>query len=284
MHGRLAHRSIWTGVIGFIATVAALGVSQRGGSRTPPTVAQVIPLRNLAAQQADWGSASTQLGERVFTNNPAALATIFHQDGGTVMCQGAAYYLHLLYLAAGFRSYLVGFGSDGFSHAMVLVEVVRPDGSRALIVEDPTFNITYSDNTGSPLSIQEIMTAVAQGELDAVRIDPGPRQQVDFLRDPADPDPLENNITYVSRDVPPTTTARGWLKYRANLDYETCAKLNAPLINRVCQERGLAPSLLPLIFDKPLYVYRRWPMSPEDLADANDMFAELTELSQRLRG
>lgn len=283
MQGRFTHRTLWTGVIGVTTIVAALSGSQHGNSRPLPSLEQVAKLRDIAAQEADWGTAATQLNDRVFTNDPAKLASIFHQDEGAVMCQGAAYYLHLLYLAAGFRSYLVGFGSDSFSHAMVLVEILRDDGSRALIVEDPTFNISYTDTAGVPLSIQDIMRAVSRGDLNGVLVAQGPRQQVDFLREPGDGDPLENSITYVSREVPPVVTSRGWLKYRANMDIETCARLNAALIKRTCEKRGVSPSLLPLVFDRPLYVYRRWPMSPSDQVDADRVFAELSKLSQRLR-
>ena len=284
MQGRLAHRSFWTVAIGVLAIVAVLSGSQRGAVRVYPSFEQASKLRDIAAQQADWGTDGTQLNDNVFTNDPAALTTIFHKDEGAVMCQGAAYYLHLLYLAAGFRSYLVGFGSQDLSHAMVLVEIIRPDGSHALVVEDPTFNLTYTDAAGAPISIQAIMASVARGDLDAVRVVRGPRQQVDFLCDPSDPDPLENNVTYISRDVPPVMTAGGWLKYKANVNDETYLKLNEAIVKKTCEARGVAPSLLPLIFDKPLYVFRRWPMSPTDQADADRVFAELAELHQRLRG
>ncbi len=278
MQGRHAQRSLGLGIIGVALLAAAMSGSQSAALRALPGAEQVGALRNIAAQQADWGTTATQLNDRVFEKDLASLATTFHSDQGTVMCQGASYYLQLLYGAAGFRSYMVGFSSGDFSHAMVLVEIARPDGSRALIVEDPTFNVTYTDASGMPMSIQEILSAISRGEPDAIHIKQGPSQLVDFLCGPDDADPSLDEFTYVTPQIPPIVTSSGWRKFKARITLETCAKAYAPLIEKRSAARGLPPNILTIIFDNPLYVLGRLPMSSAEKADADRIFAQLVKL------
>jgi len=157
---------------------------------------------------------------KVFTNDSKELSRIFRNDEGAVMCQGAAYYLHLKYLEAGYRSYLVGFKSDVFSHAMALVEVERKDRQRALIVQDPSFNLSYVDSVGQPLSILEIMTELAQ-------------------------DPVAAGQHFF--------------------------------------DGLLAKSVLYAAFDRPIYVYRRYPMDAKGKADADQVFNSLVGHYPRIR-
>jgi len=143
---------------------------------TFPNLSVTSNIRHKVSQEVDWGTKNTQLKMKVFTNDSRKLSKMFENDEGAVMCQGAAYYLHLKYLDANFRSYLVGFQSKLFSHAMVLVEIKRQNGEKALIIQDPSFNVTYVDRAGIPFSIYEIMDKLSKCDHDAIHIDGGGRK------------------------------------------------------------------------------------------------------------
>lgn len=243
---------------------------------TPPPLPDfdtTCAIRDATGRQADWGTAGTQLKGRVFTNDATRLDAMFERDEGAVMCQGAAYYLHLKYLEAGYRSYLVGFKSDVFSHAMTLVEVRRADGSTALIVQDPSFNLSYVDAEGHPLSVFEIMALLADGKHDAITVKQGRPAEVDFLRAPEDPGPTGS--IYVTDLRGPSPGHPGWEVYDATISIDAFEAALSEKVRAFCEQKGVGDSLLYAIFDEPIYVYRRYPMTPEEKADADALFERL---------
>ncbi|MGE3806486.1 MAG: hypothetical protein AB7K24_17600 [Gemmataceae bacterium] len=232
-------------------------------------------MRDAASRVADWGSRHTQLNHKVFTNNSKLLSQIFADDLGAVMCQGSAYYLHLNYLEAGYRSYLLGFQSEAYSHAMVLVEVARPDGTIALIVQDPTFNLSFVDAQGAPLSIFEIMTRLARRQHQAIIVEEGPHPEVDYLHHPSDKNPLP--LEYVKEPIGPCPKNPGLMKYRAEISLAAFWHTNKSACARFCSARGLETHVLYTTFDKPLYVFKGYPMSEVDKTEADRVFMALME-------
>lgn len=212
---------------------------------------------------------------KVFTNDSEELSRIFRNDEDAVMCQGAAYYLHLKYLDAGYRSYLVGFQSEIFSHAMVLVKIERKDGTQALIVQDPSFNLSYVDSTGNALSVFEIMSKIASGNHGAILVKEGKPANVEFLRHPFDPDPIGS--TYVEGLVGPSKENPELLEYKATISINAFSNALSQKVKAYSSTKGVGNNILYGIFDRPLYVYKRYPMNPTDKADAEQVFNLLKE-------
>ena len=240
-----------------------------------PSFRTTSQIRDAAGREVDWGTSRTQLNMKVFTNDSKELSRIFRNDEGAAMCQGAAYYLHLKYLDAGYRSYLVGFQNDIFSHAMVLVEIERKDGTRALIVQDPSFNLSYVDTTGKALSVFEIMSELAIGNHEAIIVKEGTPADVEFLRHPLDQDPMGS--TYVEEFVGPSKENPELLEYKATISINVFSNALAQQINTYCSDRGLGNSILYATFDRPSYVYKGYPMNATDKADADQVFNRLKE-------
>lgn len=270
-------------IVTLILAAAALAASPEDPQpQTPaPTFMEICAMRDAAGRTADWGTAGTQLKGRVFTNDSTELDDMFRRDEGAVMCQGVAYYLHLKYLEAGFRSYLVGFQSAVFSHAMTLVEVQRKDGGPALIVQDPSFNLSYVDNEGEPLSIFEIMKLLSKGRHEDVIVKQGKPAEVDFLRAPEDPEPTGS--VYVKDFRGPSPHHPGWTVYNATISIKAFSDALAENVRAYCEEKGAGNSLLYAVFDKPIYVYKRYPMTPEEKAEADTLFARLEAHYQALQ-
>jgi len=232
-------------------------------------------IRDTVGREVDWGTSKTQLKMKIFTNDSEELSRIFQNDEGAVMCQGAAYYLHLKYLDASYRSYLVGFQSDIFSHTMVLVEIERKDGTQALIVQDPSFNLSYVDSTGKALSVFEIMGELANGSHKAIHVKEGTPADVEFLRHPLDPDPIGS--TYVKGFVGPSEENSEFLEYKATISINAFSNALSQKVKAYCSTKGVENSILYGIFDRPIYVYKTYPMNPADRADAEQVFNLLKE-------
>lgn len=266
----------------FVLAAASLAMSPENAPPAVqvPTFAETCAMRDAAGCTADWGTAGTQLKGRVFTNDSAALDEMFERDEGAVMCQGAAYYLHLNYLESGYRSYLVGFQSGVFSHAMTLVEVRRKDGSTALIVQDPSFNLSYVDHKGEPFSIFEIMELLSKGRHEDVIVKEGRPADVDFLWAPEDPEPTGS--IYVKDLRGPSPHHPGWMAYNATISIEAFSIALEEKVRAYCEEKGVGNSLLYAVFDRPIYVYKRYPMTAEDKAEADSLFAGLAAHDRRL--
>lgn len=117
------------------------------------TFMEACQIRDEVALRCDWGSETQQIGMGVFKNNWAEIEKIIDSDKYALMCQGTAYALHMKYIHMGVRSYLVGFSANGLTHSVVLVEISYENSEKKLIIVDPSFNVSYVDKNGKPLSI-----------------------------------------------------------------------------------------------------------------------------------
>ena len=246
-----------------------------------PAFEETTPVRDATGREVDWGSRGAQLNERVFTNDIDALAEMFRKDEGAVLCQGAAYYLHLKYLKAGYRSYLIGFQSDYDSHAVALVEVRRTDGSKALIVQDPTFNLTYVDSAGQPLSIFELLTALAQRHPETIVVQEGLPAEVEYLWADGDPAPIAGEA-YITSSVGGPSDNPLFESYPSTV---TVAEYNRTLENQIrayTEANGLPNNPLYLMFDRLLYVYKGYPMTEKDKEEADAVFDQVESYMEKL--
>ena len=255
-------------VIAVLGAGAAFSIAGGPNEQAPtvtPAFAAVATMRDRAGNEADRGSARMQLGMKVFTNDPEKIADWFAHDAGAVMCQGTAYYLHLRYLEAGYRSYLVGFGNDQFTHAMALVEIARADGSKALVIEDPTFNVSYGDEDALPLSVYEIMQRVTTGA--PITVLHGPPATPQYLV--ASSDRVRQSNPYLGQRVGPSPGNPDVTIYGYT---ETLEQFGESVKLRPVRR------LIDAIFSRPLYVYHRYPMDERDKADADAVFDKLKAL------
>jgi hypothetical protein len=270
-------------LLALVSTAVSVScVAVKTGDRAP-SFERTCRIRDAAGCEADWGTESAQLGMKVFTNDSKKLALMFQNDEGAVMCQGAAYYLHMKYLEAGYRSYLAGFQSEAMSHSVVLVEVDRKDGTRGLVVQDPSFNVSYVDYQGRALTIFEIMRVLAERQHTKIHVKEGRPPVVDFLWHPDDVDPGGRSPFELGVAGPSTNPELK--KYRATLSHVKFfdAKLNKDAVHRHCNSEGLPFSFLYAIFDRPIYVFKGYPMSPEDQAEADVVLSELKDAHGKLR-
>lgn len=216
-----------------------------------PTFDEAAQIRDAVAVRCDWGSASAQIKMGIFTDDWAALEKLIDADRHAVMCQGAAYALHLKYKSLGYRSYLIGLQNSEYSHAMCLVEVKIPNGEPKLVVMDPSFNVSFTDPEGTPLSIYELITLANRGQAHKVRVVEG--KPVDTLYLQSKQDPLSKSHPY-----------RGELKYStaefdvyaATLSLERFATAHHAHITRACEREGLPISAVSATFvGEPLYIH-----------------------------
>lgn len=236
-----------------------------------PTFRKAAEIRDAIAVRCDWGSSSAQIRMGIFTDNWGELEKLIDADRHAVMCQGAAYALHLKYKSLGYRSYLIGLKNSEYSHAMCLVEVSIPNGDPKLVVMDPTFNVSFSDEAGVPLSIYELISLANRGQVDRVRVVEGKPVHTLYLQ--SKKDPLGKKHAY-----------RGKLKYStpeldvysATLSLERFAKAHQAHITRACEREGLPISAVSATFaGEPIYVYCTYPMSPSEKAEADQVFKRI---------
>ena len=249
-----------------------------------PTFKQAADIRDAVAVRCDWGSASAQIKMGIFTDDWAALEKLIDADRHAVMCQGVAYALHLKYKSLGYRSYLIGLKNSEYSHAMCLVEVQIPNGDPKLVVMDPSFNVSFTDPEGTPLSIYELITLANRGQVNKVRVVEGKPVNTLYLQSNRDPlsksHPYRGELKYSTKEFD---------VYSATLSLERFARSHHNHITRACEGMNLPVSAVSATFaGKPLYVYCTYPMSADEKADADKVFEEVralyqSELSRRKR-
>ena len=238
-----------------------------------PTFAETSQLRDQIGRQVDWGSAEAQLGDRIFTNDPEAIAAMFREDAGAVMCGGAAYFLHLRYLEAGYRSFIIGFETEGVDgHTVALVEIQREDGTKALIVQDPSFNLSYTDASGKPLSIFEMLTALAELRHQEIVVQHGEAAEVEFLMPKGRPTPKLGGGSYITSAVPLPSDNPLFDVYPATVNIAEYNATLAPKIAAYTAANGLPNDPLYTMFNRLSYVDKRFPMSDADAAEAAELF------------
>jgi hypothetical protein len=272
------------GLVTSITAVSCITPKTGAASGRVPSFEKTCRMRDAAGCEADWGTESIQMGMKVFTNDSKKLARMFQDDEGAVMCQGAAYYLHLRYLEAGYRSYLAGFQSKAMSHSVVLVEAGRKEGTRGLVVQDPSFNVSYVDGKGNALTIFEIMNELAARRHSNIHVHEGNPPVVDFLWHPEDRDPRAGS-PFDLEFAGPSTANPSLKKYRATLSHSRffSAKLNKNAVTNHCTSEGLPCHFLYAIFDRPIYIFKGYPMSAENQAEADGVLAQLKKTYKGLR-
>ncbi|UBF24114.1 hypothetical protein K9N68_20600 [Kovacikia minuta CCNUW1] len=97
-----------------------------------------------------------------YKKTTAELYTAFKQDKGGVWCGGASIFSEKLYRDYGFNVYTVNMGKSGYlTHVVNLVEI-QDKGQKKLVIEDASYNVTYTDLDGSPLDYFTFLKLLSQ--------------------------------------------------------------------------------------------------------------------------
>ena len=122
-----------------LSSIFIFAFSGCGNNHSPENDATTIEgIRDHTSLMCEWGSKSAQVGMGIFTDAWSRTKDLLDSGTNAVMCQGAAYSLHMRYKSLGYETYLVGFQADKLSHAICLVGL-----DDRLIVMDPTFNVNF---------------------------------------------------------------------------------------------------------------------------------------------
>ncbi len=244
-----------------------------GSFATAPSFEEAASIRDAIAVRCDWGSASAQIGMGIFTDDWEKLEEILDADEHAVMCQGAAYALHMKYKSLGFRSYLFGLKNSEYSHAMCLIEIQTATGESKLVVMDPSFNISFTDKENTPLSVYELIKYAHRGDADEVIVVEGKPVKTHYLQSKIDPTPKSQAY----RDELQYSTDNQDV-YSATVSLERFANAHSAHITRCCEKQNLPVSAVSATFGgSPTYVYCTYPMSPLEKRDADGVFQEISK-------
>jgi hypothetical protein len=174
----------------------------------------------------------------------AEFFTAFFQDRGGVWCGGAAYALAELYRLFGYRASIVDYGHpDVLTHVVTLVRI-DDNGTRRTVVQDPTFNVAYAAREGTPLDYLDLLTALKEGQRQAVRLLQGRFKEKEILVHPRD---AHLPVPYV-RGKPGRHLVRvlpnGMKKYRAQVSLEAFAAPLRKKIGRFLAQEGYPADML----------------------------------------
>lgn len=223
-----------------------------------------------------WGSLQLPT-EKQLAETSGIMEEAFSRDEGGVSCQGAAHYLYLKYREAGYKSYIIGFGNKYYTHAMTLVQISH-GGMSKYAIQDPTFNISYVDRAGNPLSVFAIVELLRERRAEEIAISGPGLMQTEYLAQRGvtrDMDLSMYRTTYLGRSGKNPDVD----KYRIDLELRDLEKL-------FVDERTLPPGFksmpnyfLYLQFATVLYVYNKGCkfMSEADKRECRDFFYAIKE-------
>jgi hypothetical protein len=181
---------------------------------------RVNVLRAWASRNIDWCSTSLLLDHdlefQLYTRSAPELFTAFFEDRGGVWCGGTAYALMRLYQSFGYEAWTLDVGSpDVMTHVVTLVTIMH-EGAPKRVVQDATFNISYSNDHGDPLDYLEIVALLNRGEDALVHPRGGGGAQRDFLLDPHDLATLSTLSHLVDTERAPELSRGEISKYMAD--------------------------------------------------------------------
>ena len=266
----------------FLATLLSftLGCSEEnrppvGADLPSPSLARLSEIRDEVGIASDWGSQSAQIGMGIFTDDWDTVQQLLSMDKHAVMCQGAAYSLHMRYKDLGYRSYLVGFKTPIMSHAVSLVEF-----ENRLIIMDPTFNSTFvNPEDGKPLSVFEVMEAAHFPARVPMVVDTGAPVSVNFIQMKADP---LGSHPYRSERILKSTA--DYDVYSATISIQRFEASISKQLKEYASAEDLPPTATTAVYTgEPIYVYNTYPMSTKEKAEADELHQKLIAHYKKLK-
>ena len=232
-----------------------------------PSLARLSEIRDEVGIAIDWGSKSAQIGMGIFTDDWDTVQRLLSMDKHAVMCQGAAYALHMRYKVLGYRSYLVGFKTPIMSHAVSLIEF-----ENRLIIMDPTFNSTFvNPEDDKPLSVFEVMEAAHFPTRVPMTVDTGAPVSVNYIQMKVDP--LDSGLYRSERILKSTTD---YDVYSATITMQRFEASISKQLKEYASAEDLPPTATTAVYTgEPIYVYNTYPMSTEEKAEADELHQKL---------
>lgn len=116
-------------------------------------IQRVNIIREWVNEQSVWGGKNTNINVyRLLVNKTALQMLDFINITSTGLdCGTYTVFLLKLYHLFGYDSYVYDMGRDSEGGHSVVLVWINDNGKRKLIVEDPTYNITYIDSDGVPI-------------------------------------------------------------------------------------------------------------------------------------
>lgn len=107
------------------------------------------------------------VGERDAAYNFTVLTDAYKNYDGGGYCWGCAAYLSALLATFGFDAVTLDMKLPGANATHAVTLVYLP--GNGWIIQDATYNMTYVDETGKPITVQDLMTMLKSGNMDGYR-------------------------------------------------------------------------------------------------------------------
>lgn len=222
-------------------------------------------LRQWAYEHIDWSSQSVLIENQVdfYKKSAPEIFTYFDGDKGGVYCGGAAYSLRKLYELYGYKAFTVDMGKkDVATHVLTLVEI-NCNGKKILSIQDPTFNLTYTNKEGMPLDYIQLLQMLKLKKDEEIVGNKGKDKYRDFL---VGHDERSLGISpYIEQSINPIVQSGGMLKYKASF------VLN---IFSIEVEKNLYPSLVRDGYSPNIKYLFLYPLAVGGNQGANELFTK----------
>lgn len=130
-----------------------------------------ISLREYVYNNIIWGNDGLNLSNYDYYNmNANEIFDLIQKGEISFLCGGTSIYLNKIYEMFGLKSEIYNFGINGVTtHVVTLVDI----NNIGIIIQDASFNFTYTDKEGNILVFNELMKKIKDKKFDDIRIKKG---------------------------------------------------------------------------------------------------------------
>lgn len=127
-------------------------------------------IREWVSTHTPSSSDSLAIQGKLWRNSPYEIYLRFLLQQGGVNCAGYSYALMKLYKEFGYRTFSYHSGHlDRFNHVITLVEIFYK-GKKRLVIQDATFDVTYTDNNMEPYDFFVFLAALEKKQYESIHI------------------------------------------------------------------------------------------------------------------
>jgi hypothetical protein len=236
---------------------------------------RVIILRQWAYEHIDWSSRSDLIDQNksfgFYSKKIQDIYKAYSNDKGGVWCGGAAYSLMQLYKLYGYKSYTVDIGKvDVMTHVINLVEV-KLNGKEVYMIQDPTFNVTYTDLNDTPIDYFDFLRLLKENKDDKIKIESGTSNFPDFIFNPKD-NIKDYSQFIMENDKPIKNIDSERIKYKSKLTLDSFTKKFGDSIFKYLKQEDHP--------EKIIYLYL-YPLSITGESDANSLIYQAKTILEK---
>lgn len=125
---------------------------------------RVNMLREWVAKNMPWGYRSTIITDTLWDKKIPEIFLILAENNGGINDGGIANALMKLYGLYGYESFIYDSGDNKWSRALTIVKIEHNNRS-FFVVQDSTFNLTYTHKNGEPYDLLDLLSLVKKGEI-----------------------------------------------------------------------------------------------------------------------